>query len=67
MKLDIKGGDAMELCVINTSSHGNAYLLKSSNNKFCLLDCGIKFKNITSHERFGSFTDLDFVFVSHEH
>ena len=57
----------MELVVINSGSNGNAYILKSNNNKFCLLDCGIKFQNITSHEKFGGFTDLDFVFVTHEH
>ena len=55
----------MELTVISSGSRGNSYILKSNNGKFCLLDCGIKFKDITSHEKFGSFTDLDFVFTSH--
>ena len=57
----------MELTTISTGSRGNSYILKSGNGKFCLLDCGVKFKDITSHEKFGSFTDLDFAFTSHEH
>lgn len=57
----------MELTTLSTGSKGNCYILKSSNGKFCILDCGIKFRDITSSQSFGSFSNLDFVFVSHAH
>lgn len=55
----------MELSTINTGSKGNCYILKSNNGKFCILDCGIKFQDITKH--IDTFQDLDFVFCSHFH
>lgn len=57
----------MELITLATGSTGNCYILKSSNGKFCILDCGLKFQEITSNKNFTTFADLDFVFCSHEH
>ena len=57
----------MKLAILGTGSKGNSYILKSDNGKFCVLDCGLKMKDITSSAEFISFKDLDFVFVSHEH
>lgn len=57
----------MELTTLSTGSKGNCYILKSGNGKFCIIDCGIRFRDITSAESFGGFSNLDFVFVSHAH
>lgn len=57
----------MELTTLATGSRGNAHILKSSNGKFCILDCGIKMKDITSSDNFNSFSNLDFVYCSHSH
>lgn len=57
----------MELTTLSTGSSGNCYILKSANGKFCVLDCGVRFKDITKSTQFGSFTNLDFVFVTHSH
>lgn len=57
----------MKLITLSTGSRGNCYILKSSNGRFCILDCGIKFQDITSNANFTTFTDLDFVFCSHSH
>lgn len=57
----------MYLTTLGTGSKGNSYILKSSNGKFCVLDCGLKMRDITSSTEFDSFKNLDFVFSSHEH
>ncbi len=57
----------MYLTTLGTGSKGNSYILKSNNGKFCVLDCGLKMKDITGAEEFDTFKNLDFVFVSHEH
>lgn len=57
----------MELTTLSTGSRGNCYILKSSNGRFCILDCGLKLKEITSSSAFGKFMDCDFAFCSHEH
>ena len=57
----------MKLVILSTGSRGNNYLLQSSNGKFCVLDCGIKFQDITNNENFNGFRNLDFVFCSHIH
>lgn len=55
----------MELLTISTGSRGNCYFLKSANGKTCILDCGIKYKDITKHIE--TFMNIDFVFCSHDH
>lgn len=57
----------MKIITLATSSKGNSYILQVNNGKFCILDCGIKFEDITSSKCFSSFSKLDFVFTSHEH
>lgn len=57
----------MELTTLSTGSKGNCYILKSNNGNFCVIDCGIKFRDITNSESFGGFNKLDFIFVSHAH
>lgn len=57
----------MKLIVLGSSSKGNCYILKSKNGKFCILDCGVNLQDITSHKEFNGFSNLDFVFCSHEH
>lgn len=56
----------MEVCTISTGSSGNAYIV-SSNNNYIILDCGVKFQDITHHPKFPKFSKIDFVFVSHCH
>jgi hypothetical protein len=57
----------LDLTVLASGSSGNSYILKSSNGKFIVLDCGLKFKSITNNASFNGFKNLDFVFVSHNH
>lgn len=57
----------MELITLSTGSQGNCYILKSNSGKFCILDCGIKFKDITNNLHFSTFGNCDFAFCSHEH
>lgn len=57
----------MKVKVLGSSSSGNCYILKSSNGKFCILDCGIDYKKITNDKDFSGFSDLDFVYSGHIH
>lgn len=57
----------MKVSVLATGSSGNSYILKSKNGRFCVLDCGISYKNITNNKSFDGFSNLDFVFASHFH
>ena len=56
----------MNLYVIGTGSKGNCYLL-CENNHYIVLDCGLKFQEITSYTNFPSFCQIDFVWCSHQH
>lgn len=56
----------MIITTIATGSAGNCYLVED-NNHYVVLDCGIRFREITSHPKFPSFRDIDFVFSSHKH
>lgn len=57
----------MDVITLATGSTGNCYFVKDNNGKTVILDCGIKFKDITHHPEFPKFKDIDFVFVSHSH
>ena len=57
----------MELHTLATGSSGNCYILKDTEGKSIVLDCGIKFHDITHHKAFPKFKDIDFLFVSHSH
>lgn len=57
----------MELTTLSTGSRGNCYIIKSNNGRFCVLDCGIKFKDITSSPEFSGFKNCDFLFTTHSH
>ena len=54
----------MVLTVLGTGSSGNCYLLEL-NNKTIVLDCGLKFQDITNNKCFPKFSNISFVFVSH--
>lgn len=56
----------MEVYTIGTGSSGNSYVV-GINDSYVLLDCGLRFREITHHPKFPSFSKLDFVFCSHEH
>lgn len=56
----------MEVFTISTGSSGNAYIV-GSNNSYVILDCGVRFQDITHHPKFPKFSKIDFVFVSHSH
>lgn len=56
----------MEVCAINSGSDGNCYIVNHNNN-YIILDCGLPFKQITHHEKFQKFSNIDFVFCSHQH
>ena len=57
----------MTLDCIATGSNGNCYILKDTNGRAVILDCGIRFQDITHHKAFPNFFNIDFVFVSHSH
>lgn len=57
----------MKLDCLSTGSDGNCYILKDINGSSVILDCGIKFEDITHHKSFPRFKDIDFVFVTHSH
>ena len=57
----------MQLHTLATGSGGNCYILKDIDGKSIILDCGIRFQDITHHKSFPKFQDIDFLFVSHSH
>lgn len=57
----------MKVITLGTGSTGNCYFVKDDNGKMVILDCGLKFTDITHHPEFTSFSQVDFVFVSHQH
>lgn len=57
----------MQIICLATGSDGNCYLVKDNTGKTVILDCGIKFQDITHHPEFPKFKDIDFVFTSHSH
>jgi len=56
----------MHLQIISSGSQGNAYLLKDSNNKSLLVECGISFKKIKQALDF-DLTQIVGALISHEH
>lgn len=56
----------MKVITISTGSTGNCYLVEDC-GKYVVLECGIKFKDITHNSNFPSFKNIDFVFCSHLH
>ena len=57
----------MKITVLSSGSCGNCYIVKDSCGNAVILDCGLKFKEITHHPEFPSFNKIDLLFVSHEH
>jgi Cft2 family RNA processing exonuclease len=57
----------MDVITLATGSTGNCYFVKDVNGKTIILDCGINFQEITHHQDFPKFSDIEFVFVSHIH
>lgn len=57
----------MTVTTIHSGSDGNSYLVKDDEGKTVILDCGVKFQNITHHKEFPKFCDVDFVFTTHCH
>ena len=57
----------MKLITIASGSTGNCYFLKNGKGRFVILDCGVKMSTITGNEHFTGFSDIDFIFISHEH
>lgn len=57
----------MKVTTLATGSTGNCYFVKDDNGKTIILDCGIRFQDITHHKEFPKFSDIDFIFVSHCH
>lgn len=57
----------MDVITLATGSTGNCYFVKDVNGKTIILDCGISFQEITHHQDFPKFSDIEFVFVSHIH
>lgn len=56
----------MEVVTIATGSTGNSYIV-GTNGNYVILDCGVRFQDITHHPKFPSFSKIDFVFCSHCH
>lgn len=54
----------MRIITLGSGSTGNCYLLEL-NNKTIVLDCGLKFEDITKDINFPKFRNISFVFVSH--
>ena len=57
----------MKIDCLATGSTGNCYIVTDSQGRSVILDCGIKFQEITHHKAFPKFINIDFVFVSHSH
>lgn len=57
----------MKLITLASGSTGNCYFLRNNKGRFIILDCGVKMSTITGNEHFTGFSDIDFVFITHEH
>lgn len=58
----------MNLAVLGTGSSGNCVILTSEKTGHSImLDCGLKFKDITHSQLFCGFEKLDCVVCSHIH
>lgn len=56
----------MKINVLSTGSKGNCAILDNGKSKI-MIDCGLKFEEITTHKAFGKFADYEQVIITHSH
>lgn len=54
------------ITVLGSGSNGNCYIIREKDH-YIILDCGLKFIDITHNPNFPKFNQIDFVFCSHCH
>lgn len=59
-------GVAMKINFLGTGSKGNCAILNNGKSKI-MIDCGLKFEDITLNESFGSFSNFECLLITHEH
>jgi phosphoribosyl 1,2-cyclic phosphodiesterase len=61
----MKGGSAVRIKIIGSSSHGNCYVLESETGSL-LIECGIQYKKIQQALNF-DISSIQGCLVSHDH
>ena len=56
----------MKINILSTGSKGNCAILDNGKSKI-MIDCGLKFEDITTHKAFGKFADYEQVLITHSH
>ena len=56
----------MKINILSTGSKGNCAILDNGKSKI-MIDCGLKFEDITTHKAFGKFSDYEQILISHAH
>ena len=56
----------MKINILSTGSLGNCSILDNGKSKI-MIDCGLKFEDITTHKAFGKFSDYEQILISHAH
>lgn len=56
----------MKINILSTGSKGNCAILDNGKSKI-MIDCGLKFEDITTHKAFGKFADYEQILISHAH
>lgn len=56
----------MKINILSTGSKGNCAILNNGKSKI-MIDCGLKFEDITTHKAFGKFTDYEQILITHSH
>lgn len=54
----------MKINILSTGSKGNCAILDNGKSKI-MIDCGLKFEDITTHKAFGKFRDYEYVACTH--
>ena len=56
----------MQITILSTGSKGNCAILNNGKSKI-MIDCGLKFEDITTHKAFGRFADYEQILITHSH
>ena len=57
----------MQITILSSGSSGNCAIVQNRNGRKLMIDCGLKYKYITTHDNFGSFHDYDCLLITHSH
>lgn len=56
----------MKINILSTGSKGNCSILDNGKSKI-MVDCGLKFEDVTTHKAFGKFRDYEVCVETHKH